>query len=135
VHIIYTHINDFYFFQFYDVASLNNAPKKSQIFKVLFSNYVLSITFPSLYLFYKILSLSRVENNSKFGLTLIMSPLLLSYKSSFLFQNVGHSNDTLCMCKIARALLFYMKQTRSCCGRAHVGVLVQPFFFFSKKFF
>jgi hypothetical protein len=40
--------------------------------------------------------------NSKFGLTLIMSPLLLSYKSSFLFQNVGHSHDALCMCKIAR---------------------------------
>jgi hypothetical protein len=40
--------------------------------------------------------------NSKFGLTLIMSPLLLNYKSSFLFQNVGHSHDALCMCKIVR---------------------------------
>jgi hypothetical protein len=40
--------------------------------------------------------------NSKFGLTLIMSPLHLSYKSSFLFQNVGHSHDALCMCKIVR---------------------------------
>jgi hypothetical protein len=40
--------------------------------------------------------------NSKFGSTLIMSPLLLSYKSSFLFQNVGQSHDALCMCKIVR---------------------------------
>jgi hypothetical protein len=40
--------------------------------------------------------------NSKFGSTLIMSPLLLSYKSSFPFQNVGQSHDALCMCKIAR---------------------------------
>jgi hypothetical protein len=41
--------------------------------------------------------------NSKFGLTLITSPLFLSYKSSFLFfQNVGHSHDALCMCKIVR---------------------------------
>jgi len=69
----------------------------------LFSNYVLSITFPSLCLSIKFWAYPKRGYNSKFGLTLITSPLFLRYKSSFLFfQNVGHSHDALCMCKIAR---------------------------------
>jgi len=80
-----------------------------------------------------------------------MSPLHLSYKSSFLFQNVGHSHDALCMCKIVRdwvetkfgtqSLLleehYYFTWSRPdhAAEEGHVGVLVQPSFSFQKTSF
>ncbi len=51
--------------------------------KLLFSNYVLSITFPLLYLFYKILRLSKVGRYSKFGSTLICLQYFLVTKVLF----------------------------------------------------
>jgi hypothetical protein len=65
--------------------------------------------------------------NGRFLLSLCL--LILCWKVSAKFSRnlIWHTESI-----IRRAVLFYMKQTRSCCGRGSCRVLVQPSFSFQK---